>query len=827
GADITDRRWAEDALRKANAEMRALFAAMDDLVLIRDAQERCQKILTPRATHLLFRPAESMLGRTIQDTFPPGLAAKLSGYLQQAIATQQTVKGEYQLTVDGRRIWLSASISPIDRDAVVWVVRDITERKQAEFQLSQQFQRQRLLGEITAQIRQSLDVQQIYQTAVDQIGQALQVSRCNLYAYIPSPVPEFPSVAEFLAPGWESMLALPLLAEHAMLQQVLADDRAVIVHWDDDPSLPLLGNGDLRASVESLLMIRTSYRGVPNGVIVLHQCDRRRDWTTSETTLIQDVAAQVGIAIAQAHLLEQEREQRQFVAQKNAELERARQEAETANRVKSEFLANMSHELRTPLNAILGFSQLMARDTSLSSTHQTNLTIINSSGEHLLDLINDILDMSKIEAGRVQVNETRCELEPLLLGLEDMFQLRALEKGLTLTVARSPDLPPAIKTDESKLRQVLLNLLSNALKFTDEGRIVMRAGMVAIADADPPPPEPHDRPCRLFFEVEDSGHGIFPQDMPLIFEAFMQSEVGLNTRSGTGLGLPISRRFVELLGGHITVTSHGMAYTPGLDRAAQPSPAAADVLGSRFRVEIQAIATDHQGTRPHQPERRVVGLAPGERSRRILVVDDRWESRQLLMQILEPLGFEVNTAANGQDAIDRWETWEPDLIWMDMRMPVMDGYQATRHIKSHLKGQATVIIALTASGLEQEKVVVLSAGCDDYVRKPFRETVILDKIAEHLGVRYYYADEMPAAQSSSAARLTLGSAEVQTYLRQMPPDWIDSLRSAATVADQEHVMELLALVPPEGAPLVTLIQSLIENFHYDLLLSMLSAPEPL
>lgn len=486
------------------------------------------------------------------------------------------------------------------------------------------------------------------------------------------------------------------------------------------------------------------------------------------------------------------------------ELAKAKEAAEAANRAKSVFLANMSHELRTPLNAILGFTQVMLRDPILSHEQQDNLNIIHRSGEHLLALINDVLDMSKIEAGRITLNENSFDLYQLLDSIESMLHLRAEAKGLQLLFDYSGALPQYIKVDDSKLRQVLINLIGNAIKFTQTGGVVLRVICV---------------PDKLRFEVEDTGVGIEEAELETLFEPFVQTGAGRKAKEGTGLGLPISRQFVRLMGGDITVRS-----TPG--------------QGTLFQFEIPMTLADVNDLKNPQQRRRVIGLAPDQPVYRLLVVDDRWENRQLVVKLLTPMGFEVREAENGQAAIELWERWAPHLIWMDMRMPVMDGYEATRYIKRQLKGQATVIIALTASALEEEKSIVLSVGCDDFVRKPFREEVLFAKMAEHLGVEYIYEEAQSLERKKSvdpgnAVAAELGNASFlsssfgksavlqASSLQVMPADWLLALQEAATIADSDLVLQLTAQIPSEYTPLARALEDLVNDFRFSKIIDLI------
>jgi signal transduction histidine kinase/ligand-binding sensor domain-containing protein/CheY-like chemotaxis protein len=514
-----------------------------------------------------------------------------------------------------------------------------------------------------------------------------------------------------------------------------------------------------------------------------------------------------------------------------AELRRSKEAAEAANRAKSVFLANMSHELRTPLNAILGFSQLMDRAENLTPSQRENVSVINRSGEHLLGLINDVLDMSKIEAGRTVLVEQDFDLHHLLHGLEEMFSLRANQKGLELRFQLAPDLPQYVRMDEGKLRQVLMNLLGNAVKFTERGSVECHVSWARDSRTSAGHSDgthrglTHQRDDRseplaldagtpdtihLEFWVSDTGPGIDAQELEAVFDPFVQTTSGERSQEGTGLGLAISRQFARLMGGDVTVSSE-------LGR------------GSTFRFVAPAQIADAAAVQARLPTRRVIGLEPGQPTYRLLVVDDKEPNRQLLVRLLAPLGFQVREAANGQEAIEEWQRWEPHLIWMDMRMPVMDGYEATRRIKATTQGQATVIIALTASALEEDRAVILSEGCDDYIRKPFKESEFFDVLARHLGVRLVYEDligEPTAGQMPSAperARLE----RLAATLAALPADWVEELRQATIRASQDRMLILSEQARGQDDALANQLAQWAQDFRYKEILALIDTAEML
>lgn len=700
-------------------------------------------------------PSGGAEGHNIFDLLPEEDHKRVQAKIAGLSPDQPIVREEHPIVrpngTQGWHAWNDRAFYNDDGEVVEYtsVGQDITERRQAEEAL----QKSNTLLDLTQ------EVARVGGWAVDmRTGEASwtkQVGR--LYDLPPGYIPPPEEGLNYYAPE-----ARPLIAE--------AFERLVATGDAYDLELPFV------TAKGRKMWVRTQGIG---------------HWERGEMTRVygtfQDITerkhAEDALRELNAELENRVQERTAALEAANHDLQQAKHVAEAANQAKSEFLANMSHELRTPLNAVLGYAQLMQRKPDLSVANQNYLYTIRRSGEHLLDLINDVLEMSKIEAGHSAFTPSSFDLHDLLKTLEGMFRLRAEQDGLQLTFNGASVLPRYVHTDERKLRQILINLLSNAIKFTESGHVLVQTRYRLDQG------EGVQASGWLEIEVEDTGIGIADEELDSIFEAFGQSESGRRVGSGTGLGLAISRRFIEQMGGRIDVRSrvgYGTTFTFGVPiNEADP----------------KAIETIEQ--------RRVLSLAPNQPTYRILVVEDEAFNRQLLVQLLESVGFAVRSAQNGAEGVALWEAWHPHLVLMDMRMPVLNGYKATQQIKASPKGQNTTVIAFTAGVFEDDRAQILAAGCDDFVQKPIREKVLFEKIGAHLDAAFVYEAAVP-----SPLPVTVGTLS-PAALAEMPLSWVEAVQDAAFEANDVRLLQLIEEIEAEHAGVAQALQQMVDTYQFD------------
>ena len=726
--DITQQKKTEDELRESNSYLENLINYANAPIIVWDPLF-CITRFNHAFERLTGLAEKDVLGKTLEILFPVKLKEKSMNLIRKTLSGErwETVEIQIQHTDLSVKtvLWNSATLFDADGKTPVATIaqgQDITERKQVEEALRQSEFKFREMADLLPQI--------VFETDING-----NLTFVNNQAFKILGYPEdYPIVG---------LSTLNFYTPESRIKAIENIRKKV--------------SGQLETESNEYTMVRKDGSTFPALVYSNVELNEQRA---------------VGLRGIVVDITEQKKSE--------ALLLKAKLEAESASQAKSMFLANMSHEIRTPLNSIIGFSQLMNRDKSLTLIQKEYLNSIVRAGEHLVTLINDILELSKVEAGYAVLNPVNIDLPDFLRGIQLIFKERVRSKHLQFKFETSDSLPRHIDVDESKLRQILINLIGNAVKFTDKGVIAIRAHA-----------EKNGMDNKLLIiEIQDTGPGIPDHELGNLFKHFVQTSSGIKKGSGTGLGLALSRELAQLMGGTITVESEfgkGSLFT--------------------FRLEIKEVG--NSVTEPGG-SKRVLRLKDDQKQYRILVADDKKENLQVVVNLLKLVGFETNTAADGKEALDQFIEWGPDLILMDLRMPVMDGYEASRRIKSMDNGKMTPIVALTASSVDSDRKKIESVGIQAFIRKPFNQNELLETIGNILGVQYIFEDEI---QSEYEGYLYDDSA-IAADIAKIPENLVLKMQEALAVADFQRLKNLIISFEKENSQLALHLMSLAKSFDY-------------